>query len=239
MLQGANTYSGNTTITVGTLGVGNAAGTDNNLSTGDVIVTNGGTLRVGYAVTSNGNKTYTPNNITLGGGTLYEDDAFQHLTGNINVTAASTLGSTYNGAGGDADKGLYVDGLVSGSSNLTVQISHYDSTHSYDTSYVIFTNNANTYSGTITVNENSASGEGGVYLGVNGSTALSNATINLPAAVPGGQKFGTSPVVFVAGLGSATLGALTGFAPVVLAGYDAVNHTYTGGGNIALTVGGQ
>ncbi len=237
VFEGTNSYSGTTTISAGTVGVANNVGTNVNFGPGAVSVS-GGTLRLGYAVTSNANKNYTTNNITLAG-TIYEDDAFQHLAGPINVTGASTLGSTYNGGGADADKGLYVDGVVSGSSALTVQISHYDSAHNYDTCYVVFTNNANTYSGTITVNENSATTEGGVYVGVNGSLALSNATL-ATAAIPGATlRFGTSPIVFKTGLGSATLGAISGSGPLVLAGYDAVNHTYTGGGSIALTVGGN
>ena len=237
VFEGTNSYGGGTTISAGTLGVGNVPGTNNNLGTGAVAVS-GGTLRVGYGVTSNQNKTYTTNNITLAG-TIYEDDAFQHFAGPINITGASTLGSTYNGGGADADKGLYLDGVVSGSSALTVQISHYDSAHNYDTAYVVFTNNANTYSGTITINENSATTEGGVYVGVNGSLALSNATL-ATAAIPGATlRFGTSPIVFKTGLGSATLGAISGSGPLVLAGYDSVGHAYTGGGSIALTVGGN
>ena len=234
---GTNSYGGGTTISAGTLGVGNVPGTNVNLSTGAVAVS-GGTLRVGYAVTSNQNNTYTTNSITLAG-TIYEDDAFQHLAGPINVTGASTLGSTYNGGGTDADKGLYVDGLVSGSAALTVQHTRIGTGQNYDTAYVVFTNNANTYSGTITINENTATTEGGVYLGVNGSLALSNVTV-ITAAIPGATlRFGTSPIVFKTGLGSATLGAISGSGPLVLAGYDAVNHTYTGGGTIALTVGGN
>ena len=59
-----------------------------------------------------------------------------------------------------------------------------------NTSIVMFTNNANTYSGTITVtgvaNNNS-------YLGVNGNTALQFATINVVGVNTGTALWGRQP----------------------------------------------
>jgi len=241
-LSGANAYSGATTINSGALGVASANGANTNLGTGSVTVNAGGILRIGYGVTSNQNVSTTANAITLAGGSVFADDANQHLSGVVTVSASGgTLGSTYNSGNNSAaekDKGLALDGVVSGSGALTIQHSRISTGNVYNTSFVSFSNNANTYSGTLTINENTTASEGGVYLGLNGGTALQNATIAI-SAIPGGNlKFGSSPVVFKTGLGSATLGAISGSGPLVLTGYDEVNHAY-GTDAIALTVGGN
>jgi autotransporter-associated beta strand protein len=241
-LTGANAYGGGTTINNGTIGIAGANGANTNLGTGAVTVNAGGILRVGYSVSSNQNVSTTANAITLAGGSILADDANQHLSGAITVSASGgTLGSTYNAGNNSAaekDKGLALDGIVSGSGALTIQHSRIDVGHVYDTSFVSFSNNANTYSGTLTINENTTASEGGVYLGVSGGTALQNATV-ATSAIPGGNlKFGSSPVVFKTGLGSATIGAISGSGPLVLTGYDPVNHAY-GADAIALTVGGN
>jgi autotransporter-associated beta strand protein len=241
-LVASNTYNGGTTISGGTLGFASANGTNTNLGTGSVTVNTGAILRAGYSVTSNQNISTTANTITLAGGTIYADDANQHLSGAITVSASGgVLGSTYNNGSNSAaerDKGLALDGVVSGSGALTIQHSRIHTGQNYDTSFVAFSNNANTYSGTITINENTGTNEGGVYLGVNGGTALQNATI-ATSAIPGTNlKFGSSPIVFKTGLGTATLGAISGSGPLVLTGYDQVNHAY-GSDAIALTVGGN
>jgi autotransporter-associated beta strand protein len=238
-LTGASTYSGGTTINSGTLGFANANGANTNLGSGSVTVNAGAILRPGYTVTSNQNISTTANNITLAGGSIYADDANQHLSGAINVSTSGTLGSTYNAGNNSAaekDKGLALDGVVSGSGALTVQHTRLTSGNNYHTSFVSFSNNTNSYSGTLTINENTTASEGGVYLGVNGSTALQNASI-VTSPIPGGNlRFGSSPIVFKTGLGSATIGAISGSGPLVLTGYDQVNHAF-GTDAIALTVG--
>jgi len=241
-LSGASAYSGGTTINSGAVGIASANGANTNLGSGAVTVNTGGILRVGYTVTSNQNISTTANAITLAGGSILAEDANQHLSGAITVSASGgTLGSTYNAGTNSAaekDKGLALDGIVSGSGPLTVQHSRFVTGNSYNTSFVAFSNTANTYSGTLTINENTTTSEGGVYLGVNGTTALQNATVTT-SPIPGGNlKFGTSPIVFKTGLGTATIGAISGSAPVVLTGYDEVNHAY-GTDAIALTVGGK
>jgi len=241
-LTGASAYTGGTTINGGAIGVASANGANTNLGTGSVTVNTGGILRVGYGVTSNQNVSTTANAITLAGGSIFADDANQHLSGNITVSASGgTLGSTYNAGtnvAAEKDKGLALDGVMSGSGALTVQHSRFFTGQNYHTSFVAFSNTGNTYSGTLTINENTATNEGGVYLGVNGTTALQNATV-ATSAIPGGNlKFGSSPVVFKTGLGSATIGAINGSGPLVLTGYDQVNHVY-GTDAIALTVGGN
>jgi autotransporter-associated beta strand protein len=241
-LTGSNTYSGGTTISGGMIGFASASGTNTNLGSGSVTVNTGAMLRAGYSVTSNQNLSTTANAITLAGGSIFADDANQHLSGAVTVSGSGgVLGSTYNAgnnSAAEADKGLALDGIVSGSGALTIQHTRFNTGNSYDTSFTSFSNNANTYSGTLTINENTTASEGGVYLGVNGGTALKNATI-ATSAIPGSNlKFGSSPVVFKTGLGSATLGAISGSGPLVLTGYDEVNHTY-GSDAIALTAGGN
>lgn len=240
-LSGANTYSGGTMVSSGTLGIASAAGTNSNLGSGTLTVNAGAILRPGSSVTSNTNISTTTNTILLSGGSILAGDANQHLSGALNITTSGTLGSTYNAGNNTAaekDKGLALDGVVSGSGSLTIQHSRIDVGHVYDTSFVAFSNNTNTYSGTITINENTTAGEGGVYLGLNGSTALQNASV-VTSAIPGSNlKFGSSPVVFKMGIGTATIGALSGNGPLVLTGYDEVNHAY-GTDAIALTVGGN
>jgi autotransporter-associated beta strand protein len=241
-LTGANAYSGGTTVSGGTLGFASANGANTNLGSGSVTVNTGAVLRVGYGVTSNQNVSTTANAITLAGGSIFTDDANQHLSGAVTVSASGgALGSTYNAGNNSAaekDKGLALDGVVSGSGALTIQHSRIDAGHVYDASFVAFSNNANTYSGTITINENTTASEGGVYLGVSGGTALQNATV-ATSAIPGGNlKFGSSPIVFKTGLGAVTLGAISGGGPLVLTGYDPVNHAY-GTDAIALTAGGN
>ena len=241
-LTGANTFSGGTTISQGTVGIASANGTNTNLGSGSVTINANGTLRVGYGVSSNQNISTTANNISLNGGTIYADDANQHLTGNVTVSGSSgTLGSTYNAGNNTAaerDKGLALDGIVSGSGALTVQHTRINTGNNYDTSFVSFSNNSNTYSGTITINQNTTSAEGGVYLGVNGNSALQNATV-VTSDIPGtNRRFGSSPIVFKTGLGSATIGAIGGSGALVLTGYDQVNHAY-GADSISLTVGGN
>jgi len=242
-LSGNNSYSGGTTISAGTIGMAGASGSNTNLGSGLVTVNTGGTLRVGYAVTSNTNTSTTANSISLNGGNIFADDANQHLTGGLDVTSlGGVLGSTYNAGNStsaERDKGLAVDGVVTGSGAITVQHSRINTGNVYNTSFVSFSNNSNTFSGTITVSENTTASEGGVYLGVNGSTALANASIVLSANINGtNRKFGSSPLVFKTGLGSVNLGSLSGAANVVLTGYDEVNHT-SGTDSIALTVGGN
>jgi autotransporter-associated beta strand protein len=244
-LTGSNSYSGPTNINAGTLATAGVNGANLNLGAGNVNVNSGGILRLGYGVTGNNNQnvTTTNNNVTLAGGTIYADDAFQHLAGSLNVTAASIVGATYNSGNNGAaeqDKGLALDVVVSGSGALTIQHTRFDTTHAWDTAFVAFNNNSNTYTGNVTVNENTAANEGGVYLGIGATNALQNSTISI-SAIPttgGSGRFGSSPIVFKTGLGSATLGAISGSAPLILTGYDEINHAQ-GSDAIVLTVGGN
>ena len=113
-----------------------------------------GTLRLGYAVSSNTNTTTFANTINLAGGNIFVDDAYQYLTGTVNVTQPGAMGSTYNNGSngaGERDKGLFLDGILTGSADLTLRHSGIVGGANYHTSIVHFANNANTYSGDITV----------------------------------------------------------------------------------------
>lgn len=244
-LSHTNSYAGGTVVSAGRLSydAGNTAGPTGNITpfgTGSVTVNSGAQLRLGTNVGGHNNTGFNiANAVTLDGGTVHADDGIQHLTGTVNVTAASTLGSTYNGGGGDINKGLFLDGVVSGSADLTLQQSGINTAHNYNTSIVYFTNNANTYSGTITVVPMGGGNGGGSYIGINATSALASATLNLSGNnTSNAQQFGTSPIVFNTGLGSANIGALSGSGNVVLTGYNQSTHAY-GADVIALDVGGN
>ena len=238
-LTGSNSYSGGSTVNAGTLAVGgDPIANSHGLGTGNVIVSSGAQLRLGVLVTSNTNVATIANNITLAGATIFVDDAWQHLSGTINVTAASTLGSTYNGGSnsvGERDKGLFLDGVVTGTAALTLQQSGINTNHTYNSSMVYFTNNANTYSGTLTVNPMTSANSGGSYVGISATGALQFASIVLNGNNTK-TNFGTSPIVFKSGLGAVSLGSIGGSGNVVLTGYDEINHVY-GTDAVALTVG--
>ena len=226
-LTGLNTFSGALTVNTGIL-----QARAQSLGTGTIAVT-GGHIEMGWYDTVTA--TYTSaNGVTLNGGALYAWDAYQHLSGNVAIGAnGGTLGSTFNNAGADTNKGLFMDGILSGTAAITVQQT-YGGTNAWETSIVFLTNNSNTYSGTLSVNPNSG---GGVYIGLDAPSALANATVNLTGGPGGAKQFGDSQLVFTTNLGgTATLGALSGSGNVVLAQYDASAHALSTTA-LALSVG--
>ncbi|HEU5395567.1 MAG TPA: autotransporter-associated beta strand repeat-containing protein, partial [Verrucomicrobiae bacterium] len=270
---GLNTYSGGSEISnaivlagltgwnnVPTSGSGGtvAANQQAALGAGSVTVDTNGVMQMGYRASSTSSAYTITNNVVLNGGAVWANDAYQHLSGAIAVNSTGGfLGSTYSGASGaygpasGYNKGLFIDGLISGSGPLTIEQAGAGGNgavaeangwgnaagHNYNVGMVLFTNNANTYSGTVTVYPYSAGG--GNYLCVNGSTVLQNATINLVGNNTGGTRlYGYSPLTFLTGLGSVSLGALSGSADVVLTGEDE-GHATSGNDAIALTVGGN
>ena len=122
-----------------------------------------------------------------------------------------------------------------------MQQSAINTAHTYNASIVHFANN-NPYSGTVTVVPMGGSQNGGSYLGISATGALQFASVvlngNNTSSSIENNSFGTSPIVFKSGLGSVTLGSLSGSANVVLRGYDETNHVY-GTDTVALTVGGN
>jgi autotransporter-associated beta strand protein len=213
------------------------------LGFGTVTVNSGGILEMGYATQNAGLDYDVTNNIVLAGGKICADDGHQHLTGAINVTLGGSVGSTYDGG----TKGLFLDGVVSGSGPLSLvqATSNGDSDaygngagNPYNNSVVYFMNNANTYSGTVTVVPYN-SGHGS-FLALNGNVALQYATVNLSGNNNGssGQRFVGTPLVFNTGLGSATLGGLEGSGNVILNGFNETSYAQQADA-IALTVGGN
>ena len=106
----------------------------------------------------------------------------------------------------------------------------------------MFTNNSNTYSGTISVN-GVAGANNTNYLGVNGNTVLQFATVNVGATANGvgSANWGASPILFeTAGTAnvvgdSFTFGALAGSGNITLTEINEGN--LAAGNSVALTVG--
>lgn len=219
----------------------------------------GGTLELGVNVGNHNYSTFSmANNVAVNGGAVYVNDAFQHLTGTVNISASgATMGSTYidysTNVDGNGDvKGLFIDGPLTGSGNLALKQSGYDTGHNYDGSVVYFTNSGTgTYNGTITVyNQDAASGSGG-YLFLVGNNALAQATISLSGTIGAagdnlpGARFGTSTLLFGAGNNTEpassayTIGGLAGSAPLLLADTLVSPTGFSTGNPVALTVGGN
>ena len=246
-VRSGNSYQGGTTVTNSTLAVdaNNTAGTQTPFGSGTVTVNGNGTvgkvlLGAGSVTGVNNSQVTIANNFVLSNAFLYAQDQKQVLTGSISIASGGgILGSTYNAGGAtEADKGLALMGVVSGSGPITIQQTRISTGNNFNTGFVIFGNNSNTYSGTITINQNTTATEGGVYLGVNASNALQSATVVTSPIVSTALRFGNSPIVFNTGLGSAAIGAISGSGNLVLTGYNQTTHAY-GTDAIALTVGGN
>lgn len=258
-LGNMSTYTGGTIINAGILastcnalyGNGNApTGLITPFGAGSITVQNGAELEVGNEPGNAFGEYDYNNNITANNGVIYEADAFQHIKGTLSVGAGGvTLGSTYDNKG-DAllngySKGLFIDGLVTGSGPITVQDSGIDSVNAWDSSTVYFTSMGtaaqNTYSGTVTVN--SWANHGGSYLYLIGTNALANATINLNGDNNASSgRFGEPALLFgsgtnLDGAGFATIGGLEGTGDFALADILTSQSGSSTGGPFALTVG--
>ncbi len=255
ILQNTNTYSGGTFINNGILIAGgdspNQALAPVTLGSGPVTVYPHGILQISYG-TANANVDYLyTNNVIFAGGKVLAGDGHNHVTGNVNVAVAGTFGSTYDGGGNatTGNKALFIDGLVSGSGPLFLQQSvdagdndRYGNGggNPYNSSVVEFSNNGNTYSGTVNVVPYSTGGGAGSYVALNGSTALQFATLNLTDN-PGGHRYAGvngifSQLVFNTGLGSATVASIVGNGSIILNGFN--ENTYAVAPDpIILTIG--
>ena len=189
----------------------------------------------------------------MNNGSVLSDDAFNHITGTLKIAAGGgTLGSTYDNHSDALNngfaKGLFIDGLVTGTGNLTVQDSGFETANGWDSSTVYFTSTGtaaeNTYSGTITVNPF----VNGSYLYLIGSSALANATIVLSGDNPvSNARMGVPTLLFGSGTsadgaGYATIGGLGGSGSLILADTLIVSagsaaDSYSYGTPVALTVG--
>ena len=167
----ATAYSGPTTISAGTLSLNFASITAAFASS--TTVNAGATLR--YAPTANSRITGTAATVDLQGALVYNPSGnFYHV---MNSTVTANAPSTIElSAGGITSAGLFLDGGLKGSSNVTV------TSNTNGVGLVLRTANS-TYSGTLTVNGNASTTSGtgsGLMIGNYGSApALSNANLTI------------------------------------------------------------
>jgi fibronectin-binding autotransporter adhesin len=153
-----NTYSGGTVVNAGILAYSTviaAPATISPFGTGSLTI-NGGEVRLGTSVTTAGGEYDYTNDVSLNGGIINEQDGFHHLQGTLAVgSRGGILGATYNGSSDGLvngfSKGLFFDGSVTGTGNLTLQQSGIATGNAWNTSVIYFTGSSNSYSGTITV----------------------------------------------------------------------------------------
>ena len=249
-----NSYTGGTIVNAGVLAARDAVATGivSPFGTGTVTVNNS-QLELGTDVSAAfGSYSYT-NNITLNNGTIYAFDGSHRIKGNLNIGPyGATMGSTFDApwegfAETNFPKALFIDGLVTGTGDMTVQDTGFNTGNAWDTSCAVFTSSGtaaqNTYSGTINVIP-LATPNGGSYLYLAGTNALANATINLTGDNdPTTGRMGVPTLLFgngnVDGPGYATIGGLAGSGSLTLA--DTIlfqnGSGYSNGIPVALTVG--
>jgi len=232
----ANSYFGGTTINGGMITLTGANGSTaftSALGSGPVTIDAGGELQFAPPGGSAGQTSSTfTNNFILNGGTLYGNDGQEHLTGEISVVAPSTLLRQWDNSAADQTKALLLDGVLSGSSSLSLSgVGGYAS----QGARIWIDNASNTYNGTITVNAGTALG--GFALGVGANTALQYATVNLLGTRPSSSTDGTLlyGVEFLAGQDAPALGALQGNGNIALADLAGASATLTIGVNNANT----
>jgi fibronectin-binding autotransporter adhesin len=255
-LNGAGTFTGGSFVSAGTLAAGaaTAPGAITPFGAGTVTVTNGGLLYLGTTVQNAFGSYQIPNNVTVDNGSVYAFDGSHRIQGNLNIGAGgAAIGSTFNApwegfVEPNFPKALFIDGLVTGTGNLTVQDKGDFTGNAWNTSCAVFTSQGtaaqNTYSGTVTVNPLTVSGSGGSYLYLMGTNVLANATITLTGDnLPGSGRMGAATLHFgdgnVDGPGYNTIGGLAGSGSLVLA--NTIVFTggtgYSNGAPVALTVG--
>lgn len=255
-LNGAGTYTGGTVVSAGTLAAGAATlpGPITPFGSGTVTVNSGGLLYLGTTAQNAFGSYQIPNNVTVDNGSVYAFDGSHRIQGNFNIGAGgAAIGSTFNApwegfAEPNFPKALFIDGLVTGTGNLTVQDKGDFTGNAWNTSCAVFTSPGtaaqNTYSGTVTVNPLTISGSGGSYLYLVGTNVMANATINLTGNnLAGSSRMGTGTLLFgdgnVDGPGYVTIGGLAGSGSFVLA--NTILFTggagYSNGLPVALTVG--
>lgn len=255
-LNGVSTFSGGAVVSTGTLAAGSAGspGPISPFGTGTITVTNGSLLYLGTTVGNAFGSYQYPNSVAVDNGLVYAFDGSQRIQGNLSIgPGGAAIGSTFNApwegfAEVDFPKALFIDGLVTGSGNLTVQDKGDFTGNQWNTSCAVFTSQGtaaqNTYSGNVTVNPLTTGNSGGSYLYLVGTNVMANATITLTGNNnPAVGRMGAAPLAFgagnVAGPGYMTIGGLAGSGNVVLA--DTVLFTggagYSNGAPVALTVG--
>jgi autotransporter-associated beta strand protein len=262
-LNATNTYSGGTSISAGLLAVGTVTGssqtvpaagsaTINTASLGSAAVTvnTGGTLGLGFSTSNvgwnSGAYTYA-NNVTLNGGGINVLDGQTVLSGAITVGASGGfIKSTY---GTDHNKGVWLDGGLAGSGTLDTGFTYYNRTNNvtYAGSSVFVSDSSSGFTGTVNVNPtlngtNGVFNQGGSYLWLSSTNAMANATLNITGGNYGSKvQYGSSPLLFVAGVTSYTIGGLSGADTLILTNRNYYDRTgvqiTTGGQAVALSIG--
>lgn len=209
------TYTGDTTVSGGSLQITNDISGVSRLvvKTGANVTWNSGTAAASSA-----------NAITLDGGSLITTnyDSYLALTGDIAVTSAGGVFSTRR------SRDILLNGVVSGSGAITVLNEMSGSGGNRGSSLTIFANGANTYSGTVTVNESTFwSNSTRSVLGLGHADALKYATVNL--APTDDARISRNQVEFSAGVTAMNVAGLTG---TVAGGMTLTNAT----GNLAVAL---
>ena len=185
-ITNANTFSGLTTVSAGTLEIQNATALGSSAAAGNTSVTSGATLAISNNIT-------TAEPLSLNGQGVGSNGALRGLSGTNTVTGNITL-ATASYIGVDASSTLTASGIISGATDLT----------KVGNGTLVLTA-ANTYTGTTAINagtleiRNTAGLGGGT-----GVTTISNgATLAL-----GGAGYTTTENITVAGAGVSNLGAI-------------------------------
>jgi autotransporter-associated beta strand protein len=243
LITGPSTFTGGTTITNGTVRLGNGGNESvASLGTGPITINGGGFLSFAPGgVTTN---FIFANNFSLNGGTIQSTGGNHHLANNAPTPTATitigTLGATFTPPA-TAGQDLWLDGILT-SANLAnpSPINIIGSAGGR----VILTNNniANNYNGTVTTTNpvglqlSAASGASSTALG--GSASLVNNSNGLTF----GSTITTATIGSIAGTGNFAL-QNTAASPVAVAltvGLNNTSTTYTGIiSNSAATIPGQ
>ncbi|HEX8323555.1 MAG TPA: autotransporter-associated beta strand repeat-containing protein, partial [Tepidisphaeraceae bacterium] len=231
-LIGANTYAGGTTVSDGTLNVGDHTSPGSNpytntaLGSGAVTVSN---AILNLDTQASGGSVYVitiANNILLNGSaTLKSTEGENHLTGTLTITGTSNSIQPRT-----SNKAIAIDGAITGSGS--VDITGINNAFSPGNVQINSSNNTG-FTGTLTVN---GATNVGVQLAIASNTSLVNATVvvngPIPATVSANSVYTqkTSPLIFLTGVTAAQLGMLGGTGDIALL-------TNTASAAVALTVG--
>ena len=222
-LTATNTYSGGTQVNGGTLQLGNnnTVGSESTLTplgSGTVSVTGGGMIDAQPGSTA----TNYPiaNTILLNGGTFWQADGNQQLSGPITIgPSGGTLLASWG------NKSLTVTNIIGGSGQLTI------GNNGIGSGGLVIVTNVNTFSGTLDVSGNLG---GAVTLQLTNPTSFANATVN---ADGGTFTYTQANITFGALEGTGSLALPTGALTV---GGIGANTTYNGmmAGTGGLTIQG-